>query len=256
MAVDGFLGFEPGRDGPRFELGDHLRGAFGGIFGGAVAACAVRAARAVAPERRPASLDIRFLRGLPPGTTEAHASVLHAGRSLTTVRIDMVDQRSRLAASATLGLVDPAALYPLDRRVGRSPPDESDGDGRAWRVPEGVEAPIVDTLRPRILRADEAGVATAVRAPWLEQGAGPEAVCFAADMCVGPPVAKATRGEPIPHPNPDLSLRFAAEPLDTRLVAVGRLERIDGGLATVGIEVWSSQDLVAVGVSSSILLAG
>jgi acyl-coenzyme A thioesterase PaaI-like protein len=255
MAADAFLGFERGRDGPRFELGDHLRGAFGGIFGGAVAACAVRAARDVVPERRPASLDIRFLRGLPPGTAEAQASVLHAGRSLTTVRIDLVGER-RLAASATLGLVDPAALHPLDRPASRSAPDEPDGEGSAWRVPDGVEAPIVDTLGPRIVRADDEVVVTAVRAPWLEQGAGAEVACLAADMCVGPPVAAATRGEPIPHPNPDLSLRFAAEPLDTRLIAVGRLERVDGGLATVGIEVWSSQDLVAAGVSSSILLAG
>ena len=39
------------------------------------------------------------------------------------------------------------------------------------------------------------------------------------------------------------------------VIGVGRLERVADGLATVAIEVWSGAALVAIGVSSSTLLA-
>ncbi|EUA68945.1 hypothetical protein I553_2133 [Mycobacterium xenopi 4042] len=39
------------------------------------------------------------------------------------------------------------------------------------------------------------------------------------------------------------------------LVGIGRLDRISAGLAAVNISVWSGNELVAVGVCSSMLLA-
>ena len=45
-----FLGARPAEDGSwRFELGRELHGAFGGAFGGVVAATTVMAARPLAP---------------------------------------------------------------------------------------------------------------------------------------------------------------------------------------------------------------
>ncbi|BBU24472.1 Uncharacterised protein [Mycobacterium xenopi] len=74
-------------------------------------------------------------------------------------------------------------------------------------------------------------------------------------MCVGPPVATACAGRWIPHPNPDLSLRFVGQVAGPELVGIGRLDRISAGLAAVNISVWSGNELVAVGVCSSMLLA-
>lgn len=254
--VDAFLGLAPDGDGLRFGVESRLHGAFGGAFGGAVAACVVRAARTVAPERRPASLDVRFLRSLPAGAALVRATVAHAGRSLTTVNVDVLDATSRLAARATVGLVAAQALYPLDHPPAHAlPPVQAYEDGSDWRAPNGVEIPIVTTLRPRVLGAGPWGVATGLRVPWTGRDADAEAACLGADMCVGPPVAAACAGTWIPHPNPDLSLRFVGDLPERDLVAIGMLERIDAGLAAVRIAVWSAGAVVAVGVSSSMLLA-
>jgi acyl-coenzyme A thioesterase PaaI-like protein len=253
-----FLGERPadgGREGLRFELGHHLHGAFGGTFGGAVAAACMQAARRGAPGLVPVSLDVSFVRGLT-GAARVVPSVVHAGRSLRTLNVDVLDDSGRLSARATVGLVAPAGLHRLDHE-GHAvrPPLEADGAASAWRSP-GVDIPIVATLRPELLGSGPWGVATGVTTPWAEPAWGAEAVCLAADMCVGPPVAMACAGRRVPHPNPDLSLRFVGQPSGLVLAAVGRLERLEAGLAAVRIEVWSESALVGIGVSSSMLLGG
>lgn len=254
-SVDDVLGCRTDGDGLSFELGRNMHGAFGGVFGGAVAACALRTARQAAPGRTPASLDVRFLRGLPAGNARAAATVLHAGRSLTTVSVDIADSGGRPAARATIGLADSAALHTADTpSVADQAPVTGHPGGSDWTTPNGVQIPIVATLRPRVLGAGPSWVATGLRVPW-DIGAGAEAACLAADMCVGPPVAAARAGKWIPHPNPDLSLRFVGEVLEPDLIGVGRLQRISGGLAAVSITVWSGDDVVAAGVCSSMLLA-
>lgn len=252
--VDAFLGTE--RQGPgafKFGLGEHLHGAFGGTFGGVVAACAVRVARDLAPGRVPVSLDVRFLRGLT-GAAEAEGTLLHEGRSLATVSVDMRDGRGRPAARATVGLVAPWGLHPLEREAG-VPPSVDGAQARAWQPPAGVAIPIVDTLSPHLAGAGEWGVATGFGVPWEDPDAGAEAVCLAADLCVGPPVAAALVGRWLPHPNPDLSLRFAGvQPEGSEVVATGRLEGVAAGVALVRIAVWRGGALAGVGVSCSLLL--
>lgn len=252
--VDAFLGTE--RQGPgafKFGLGEHLHGAFGGTFGGVVAACAVRVARDLAPGRVPISLDVRFLRGLT-GAAEAESTLLHEGRSLATVSVDLRDGHGRPAARATVGLVAPGELHPLEREAGALP-NVDGAQARAWQAPAGVAIPIVATLSPYAASAGEWGVATGFRVPWEDAGAGPEAVCLAADMCVGPPVAAALGGRWLPHPNPDLSLRFAGvQPEGSEVVAAGRLEGVAAGVALVRIAVWRGGVLAGVGVSCSLLL--
>lgn len=252
--VDGFLGTERHDSGVfSFGLGAHLHGAFGGTFGGAVAACTLRVARDLAPHRIPVSLDVRFLRGLT-GAGIAEGSVLHEGRSLTTVAVDVRDGNGRPAAQATIGLVAPGALHPLERPAVAPPALEWDG-ARRWQAPGGMEIPIVSTLAPRVVGVGESGVATGLSVPWEGADDGAEAVCMAADMCVGPPVAAAFDGRWLPHPNPDLSLRFAGvQPSGGPLVGVGRLEGIATGVALVRIGVWRGGELAGVGVSCSLLL--
>jgi acyl-coenzyme A thioesterase PaaI-like protein len=251
-----FLGGEQVRASEwRFALGRHLHGAFGGASGGVIAACGVLAARDIAPGRAASSIDVRFLRSLPAGSTRVVATPLHAGRSLTSVSIDVLDEQDRLGARATVSFVDRESLHPLEV-AGPSPAPHAQvtyGRGTPWRAPSGLEIPILRTLEPRILGRDGRGVAIALRVPWAGQ-ASAEAVCLAADLCVGPPVAGAVSGHRVPHPNPDLSLRLAAELTTDELVAIGLLERVHAGLAIVRIEVRAGVDLVAIGVSSSMLL--
>ena len=59
--VEAFLGLDASGTDARFSLGRDLQGAFEGAFGGVVAACALTAARREVGERRPISLDCRFL---------------------------------------------------------------------------------------------------------------------------------------------------------------------------------------------------
>src|SRR5436190_6201787 len=106
-----FLGTEPlSASSIRFAVGRELHGAFGGAFGGVVAACALITARAVVPGRVPIGLDVRFLRAMPAGPAVARAEVVQSGRSLSVVSVDITGADERPATRATVSLVDTAAL--------------------------------------------------------------------------------------------------------------------------------------------------
>jgi len=237
-------------------IGRERHGAFGGAFGGLVTACCVLTARSAAPGKVPTSLDSRFLRALPAGEARLVPAVIHDGRTLTCVSVDVFDSAERRAARATVSLV---AVGALDRRdhpgaAGRSAPPPALQSGKRLRQPPGGGAPIIDTLAPHLLGEDERGLATGLRVPWDEPGNAAEAACLAADICVGAPVAGAFAGEFTPAPNPDLSLRFIGDVVGAQVVGYGRLERMEGGIAAVRVEVWSAARLVAIGVCCSLLI--
>jgi acyl-coenzyme A thioesterase PaaI-like protein len=247
-----YLGGRPGEDGTwRFHIGRELHGAFGGAFGGVVSAAAITAARSAARGRRPAAFDIRFLRGLPAGTVTATPDVLHAGRTLSCVTVDLRTDDGRLAARATVSLVADDALASVSAATTDRALPAYD-DGKPWPP---IGAPIIETLEPRTVAWPERGDAVALRVPWDDVAeTSAEAACLPGDMCVGPPVVFEPAASGLAHPNPDLSLRFAAPITSNEVIGVGRLERVADGLATVAIEVWSAGGLVAVGVSTSTLL--
>lgn len=256
-----FLGGERSSDGSwRYRLGRELHGAFGGANGGVVAATCLATARDTAPGRVPAGLDVRFLRGLTAGTTRAVPTMLHEGRTLATISVDLFDERDRLCTRSTVSLVEPTALAAIDDpgRAGAPAGWCDHADGKPWARPgSAIEVPLIDTFDPRVVGDDERGIATSVRVLWDEPDTCAEAACIAADISVGPPVGALTSGRPIPIPNPDLSLRFNAdEALPGTLVAAARLERAQGGLALTRIEVRTASALVATGISCTTLLAG
>ena len=242
-----------------FAVGRELHGAFGGAFGGVIAACTLVAARDVAPGRVPVGLDVRFLRGLPAGEVMAEATVVHAGRSMTVVGVDLHGPDGRHGVRATVSLAETSALHPLDvDSTSVNPVTARYDDAPHWPTMTGREVPILSTLAPRILGRVGTGIATALRVPWTpDSTTAAEACCFVADMCVGPPVAAACVDEWVPHPNTDLSLRFAGDvEVAAEVVGIGTTERITGGVAAVRVEVRSADALVAVGVATSVLLRG
>jgi len=248
-----FLQAQPGEDGTwRFEIGRELHGAFGGAFGGLVAAAAIMAARPTAPGRTPTALDIRFLRSLPAGAATATPTVLHSGRTLACVSVDLCSHDGRLAARATVSFVNGDALAPVNTEETETTLPGYD-TGTPWPP---IGAPIIETLQPRTVPWPEPSHAVALRVPWddIDQ-TWAEAICVPGDMCVGPPVVFAPEAKGLAHPNPDLSLRFAAPITSQEVIGVGSLERVHAGLATTRVEVWSSAGLAAVGVSTSTLLA-
>lgn len=232
-----------------FTVPASLHGAFGGAFGGVVASCTLVAARAAAPGRTPNALDIRFLRGLPAGDAVCASRVLHAGRSLSNVAVDLKDGTGRLCARSTISLVDPDVLEPFEQMQATS---------RGWDDYETapqfpVVAPIVSVIDPRLVGRAGADVATACRIPWDDLGHSAEAACMAGDMAVGAPLGgTAPRG--VGTPNPDISLRFCGEATTQVVIGIGRWERSANGVAMVSVEVWSGDALVAVGVSTALLL--
>jgi acyl-coenzyme A thioesterase PaaI-like protein len=239
----------------RFEMGRELHGAFDGAFGGVIAAAALTAARTVAPGRRPIALDCRFIKGVPAGEVDARVTIVREGRTVTFARVSVTDEAGTLSATADASFVNPEALHRLDD-AGMVRPGASItyAEASPWQLRK-AEAPIVGTLEPRIALTDPGLLATVLEVPWHEAGRAAEAACLAADMSVGPPVAAELGDHWVPHPNPDLSLRFALENLSTSEVAgVARLERIGSGVAVVRFEVFSGLELIAVGCSSSILL--
>lgn len=251
--VEEFLG---AGDGGVYALGRRLHGAFGGAFGGAVAAAVVHAARQAVPGRRPFSLHCTFARALTTPSCRAVTDVVQAGRTTTTVAIDLLDGEGRTATRATVTLADPAALHPFDHAGALDPPALQPYDaGTPMRMPAGVEAPIVEVLGPRLVGMPSGGYATAMRVPFDPAGAPAEAACLAADLCVGAPVGAVLYDRWVPHPNPDLSLRFVSHDPGPVLTGVARLARVEGGVAATAVEVWGDGGApVAIGLSSAVLL--
>jgi acyl-coenzyme A thioesterase PaaI-like protein len=233
----------------RFVVPRELHGAFGGAFGGVVASCTLVAARSAAPGRTPNALDIRFLRGLPAGEAFTTTTVLHSGRSLSNIAVDLTDATGRLCARSTISLVDADVLEPFEQTLAMS---------RGWDDYDTASsfpavAPIVSVIDPRFVGRAEANIATAIRIPWDDPGHSAEACCMAGDMAVGAPLGgTAPRG--VGTPNPDISLRFCGEVTTPIAVGVGRWERSANGVAVVSVEVWSGDALVAIGVSTALLL--
>jgi acyl-coenzyme A thioesterase PaaI-like protein len=189
---------------------------------------------------------------LPAGTARASATLLHGGRSLSTVAVDVCDEAGKLATRGTVSLADSAGLKPL-----RIPSGEPD----AWTAFDEAQpwppvAPIVATLDARSVGSSARGLATGVRVPWEGDDFSAEAACLAADISVGQPIGATLTGagEPPRAPNPDLSLRFCGEVRAAHVVGVSRTHRVDGGVMALSIEVWSQGELVAVGVSSALVL--
>ncbi len=257
-SVHQFLQGEPQADGTwRFEIGRERHGAFGGAFGGLLAASCVHTALGTVPGKAAVSADLRFVRGLPAGTARFVPTILHDGRTLTTMTVDVFDERDRLATRATIGLAARGVLAELDHPgASPEPPDSLPwAEGVPWKTGTAADAPLVESFQPRAVGRGPLGIATALPVPWGDDPAGSaQAACLAADMSVGPPVAGAFPDNPTPAPNPDLSLRFTGRPAAREVVGWARLERIDHGLATTRIEVWCGTDLVAVGVSCSLIL--
>ena len=246
-------------EGWNLRLPSQIHGAFGGVTGGALAAASIALSRTVEPTRVVTGIDIHFLKGL--ATTEARATIttLTSGRSLSILRVEFSDESGIPTTEARVALVAPEALRTdieaTERNQGLLGPPPTDLYDRAkpWRKPDGVEVPIIDAARPQAARVG-AAIATLVSVPWDSSDDGSEGACLAADLSVGPPVdAALPKDRWVPHPNPDLSLRFLEQVTANDLVAIGTCREISRGFATVETEVWQDQSLVATGMSTSLL---
>lgn len=255
-----YLGASPKGDDWELSLPQDLHGAFGGVTGGALAAASVALGRTIAPDRVTTGVDIHFLRGLSTTEATVKLTTLSSGRSLTVVRVEFTDASGRPTTEARVAFAAPETLRTDIENIHFEglmgpPPQDLEASAKPWRKPEGVEAPIIDTAAPKAARVGSA-IATLVSIPWDAVGDGSEGACLAADLSVGPPVdAALPRGAWVPHPNPDLSLRFSGPAKAGDLVAIASCMRIVEGLATVATEVWQEESLTATGVSTSLLMA-
>ena len=248
-------------DAWHLQLPTDIHGAFGGVTGGALAAASIALGRTVEPSRVAAGIDIHFLRGLSTTQAKVQVTTLSSGRSLTILRVEFSDASEKPTTEARVAFAAPETLrtdiHATNHDGGLLGPPSADLSAHAkpWRKPEGVEVPIIDTAHPRAARVGTS-IATLVTIPWAATHDGSEGSCLAADLSVGPPVdAAIPKGNWVPHPNPDLSLRFCGPVTGDNLVAVAICREMSGGLASVETEVWQEQSLVAKGISTSLLLA-
>jgi len=236
-----------------FDLEKKYNGAFGGINGGVLSAISVHVARLESDHRQPIGLDSRYLRGFRPGQARVEYSVLNAGRTLSTVNVDIINNDNKLCTRSVVMLVNPEALAPLDSpgHIGTIDAPKAYEDCRTWPQPAGYSVPLIDTFQPRILAKDQHGLLTATQVIWDQPGTCAEAACIAADISVGPPVGSVVAGK-ASTPNPDLSLRFCQDTeLPEQMLASCRLESMINGLASTRIEVRAKQSIVAIGVSTT-----
>ena len=236
-------------------LDDHL-GAFGGTFGGFIAAYCVNVARTADPAKVPFAVDAHFLRPLPAGRARFVPTIVRSGRSLTIVEVDVYAPDGRLSGRTIVSLVAAGSLKDRDHPGAELPPPgvRSWQDGKPFRQPPGMRAPILDTFSPRAVGRGERGSGTAIPAPWTDGGHGAEAACLAADLSVGSPVALAFRDDPTPAPNPNISLRLVTDEVGPHVLAMARLEGIHAGVATIRIELWTADQFMGIGACSSLLV--
>lgn len=269
-SVREFLG-GPTRDGERwaFEFGPHLESNWGAAYAGALAASTLAVARGTVPDCSPRSLHLQMVRTVPTGTAFATAEVRHAGRTVSTVEVDLFDAREKLAVVALLTMVTPSAL------------DASYHDTRAMPPFDVTVSPYPEPpLRPPISRTlqtvrEEGGafyLASSEHArpnivgtpafmgrltvPWdnLEL-TGPEVACLAADLVVGSAVLKSRVPVEAFGPNADLSLRFTTASAVRATETSGTVLSFEHGTATVAIEVQAGEHQLAHGLSTALLLA-
>jgi acyl-coenzyme A thioesterase PaaI-like protein len=235
------------------NLGKEFFGAFNGVFGGIIAAGCLYAGRLVTKDRLPASLDMRFLKSMPQTNQLINVTVLNSGKTLSTLKIDVTSDLGDLFATALAGYVNPQMLF--DSSLKAHPKREFCEYKKApiWQNPKNFIVPIVETLEPRFVHKQNDPPAICIEVPWSDDQYFQEAVCLAADFCVGPPVAKALE-KWLPHPNADLSIRFLQTDPSPYLIGRGELKGLKSGLAAVDIEIFSNNQLAAIGCCSSMLL--
>jgi acyl-coenzyme A thioesterase PaaI-like protein len=240
-----------------FELDKRFNGAFGGTNGGVLSAISIFVARQVSG-RRPASIDSRYISGFRPGNARVVVKTVKEGRTLTVMDVDVVDARDRVCTHSVVTLVEQGALATHVQQSDHLAPPQGLADwddGKPWRQPKGpMEIPLIETFEPTALGGSDQTTITGTRVIWRESGTSAEAACIAADISVGPPVARAVRGA-ASTPNPDLSLRFCGSSEPARFLAAScTLRTIDRGLAATSIEVWNGAELVAIGISTTTCL--
>jgi hypothetical protein len=248
------LGVTPDGTGWRVSAPESLHGAYGGAFGGFLAAITVAVAREAAPGRVPFALDCQFVRGLRGAQAPARADVVRRGRSMTVVSVTITEDDD-VATRATVLLAEPSSLddwHVADR--GAAPAGTA--EAKPWRHPPGRRVGIIDTLAPRANREPDGGIATTINTPWPEPDcdAGAEVACMAADLATGPPVEASFDGTWRPHPNPDLSLRFLPRPVTAaEVTGVGTLDGTVAGVAMMSLAVWAGGQRLAVGISTALV---
>lgn len=255
MSVLEHLGVTPDGAGAwRVSAPESLHGAYGGAFGGFLAATTVAVAREAAPGRLPFALDCQFVRGLRCLDAPVQADVVRAGRSMTVVAVT-ISQGGDVATRATVLLADPSSLD--DWNVAdRGAAPAGTAEAKPWRHPPGRRVGIVDTLAPRANRETGGSIATTIRTPWPEpdSDASAEVACMAADLATGPPVEATFDGTWRPHPNPDLSLRFLPRPITAaEVTGVGTLDGAVAGVAMMSLAVWAGGERLAVGICTSLV---
>jgi len=246
-------------DGLSWQVGEDLLGAFGGLFGGLVAAMAARAARVTAPGRRIAGLDIIFERPLLPGTCSASAVARRAGRSLTVVDSTVVGHDGAVAARAVAMLVNTGALRSIDEHGPGAPvaPWVPYAEGTPATDSYPLFPRLVTTLGPRAVAHDDGWIASIVVVPWdvaTDPHTVAEAVCFAGDLAVGPPIARHLGERWGPHPNTDLSVRICAGEAPPVVAGIARVVRVSAGIATTELEITGPEGVIGAGSSCSLLL--
>lgn len=245
------LGARPDGDARwRARTPEHLQGAYGGTFGGLLAALSVATASEAVSGRTPFSLDAQFLRGLRGEEAEIRCDLLREGKSLAAVAVSILDGDA-LATRATVMLADVAVLDDWDLDPGHPAPPSG---GKPWGHPPGQTVGIIETLKPAARRTDDGAIATTITVPWDAPDASAVAACFSADVATGPPVEAAFDGGWRPHPNPDLSLRFLPRSLSSsELVGVGRLDGVASGVAVLDLDVWCDDERIARGTATSLV---
>lgn len=268
-AVGDFLG-GPTLDGDewRFDFGQHLESNWGAVYGGALAAGTLAVARSVVPDRSPRSLHLQIIRSVPRGCAFAIPRVRHAGRTVATVEVDLFDERRKLAATALLTMVTPAALAAQHHLTTAALFEMTP---RPVATEFGVDAPInvalnmvqrrdgrvvyltVDNMRPSL--DGSLPVVCEGTIPWDNlEVTGPESACLVADACVGAPMVNSTLPQTHLGPNPDLTLRFTTAPATPVIRGAGTILSVQHGTTTVGIEVQTEDQQLAHGLATSLLL--
>jgi acyl-coenzyme A thioesterase PaaI-like protein len=268
-AVHAFLGGpHADGDGWRFAFGEHLESNWGSVYGGAIAAGILSVARLAAPGRSPRSLHLQIPRAVPRGAAAASASVRHAGRTVGTVEVELLDAAGKLCALALVTMVTPDAVAAEHHDTTADPFERHE---RLLAVDPRFTAPVQQSLQ-MLTKKDGAWVGTYaanvrpcfdgtlppvghITLPWDDLDAtGPEAACLGADAMIAAPMMYSSLPTEVIGANPDLTLRFTTAPATREVLTAGTVLSVQHGTTTVALEVQAGDQQLAHGLATALLL--
>ncbi len=213
-----------------------------GPNGGYLAALLLRAAVEATDGLTPRALTVHYLSGLPVGPATIETNVLRAGRSVTTLDLELVSGERRIVARASLGAAREGVSF-CDAEPPEAPPPE-ELQTEQWPEDDDSSVHLRYDMRfatggAHVFDHDEAEAIGWLR---TDDAAPVDHLVLTALADSWPPPVARRRNSNMGAPTMDLTIHFRdplPEPIDDFVLIHSRTRMANDGFADLDTDVWS-----------------